>query len=102
MIMTSPIEQLKRDIATDDDAARMLEIEALTERLEDLTLDFNQVDLSEPLPHLDTVIRSYWGAMILARQAIALADRNRLASGAPPHPTKRALPQLTAVIVPTT
>ena len=100
--MNSQIEQLKRTIATDEQTAGALEIEALTERLEDLSQDVSQVDLADLPPHLDPVIRSYWGAMILARQAIALAERNRLMAGAPPHPTERSLPKLTAVIVPTT
>ncbi len=100
--MNSQIEQLKRTIASDEQSARALEIEALTERLEDLSLDVKQVDLSDLPPHLDPVIRSYWGAMILARQAIALAERNRPMSGAPLQPTERSLPKLTAVIVPTT
>ena len=100
--MNSQIEQLKRTIASDEQSARVLEIEALTERLEDLSQDVNKVDLSDPPPHLEPVIRSYWGAMILARQAIELANRNHLMSGAPLHPTERSLPKLTAVIVPTT
>ena len=101
-MMNSPIEQLKRDIATDGQATRVLEIEALQEQLEDLTLDLTQADLGELPPRLHAVVRSYWGAMILARRAIALADRNRLMSDVPPHPTDRSLPTLTAVIVPTT
>ena len=100
--MNSPIEQLKRDIAADENSARMLEVEALRVRLEDLSTGLNLAPQGELYPDLDAVIRSYWGAMILARQAIELADRNRLAHGTPPRSAAQAAPEKRRITAPTT
>ncbi len=77
--MNKQIEKLKRDIAADSKSTAVFEIQELTSRLEDLSRNVARA----PIPDADTdafiesTMRSYWGAMILARHAIEVAEQNR-------------------------
>lgn len=77
--MNAQIEQLKQAIAADATTAGKLEIEDLAARLQDLTGVVNAVSQGDQDPEvvLETILRSYWGAMILARKAIEKAEDNR-------------------------
>lgn len=77
--MNKQIDKLKRDIAADSKSTAVFEIQELASRLEDLSRNV----ACAPIPNADTdafiesTMRSYWGAMILARKAIEVADQNR-------------------------
>lgn len=77
--MNAQIEQLKKAIAADATSAGKLEIEDLAARLQDLTVVVNGVTRGDHDPEVvhETMMRSYWGAMILARKAIEKAEENR-------------------------
>ena len=77
--MHKQIEKLKRDIASDCQSRDALEIEELTARLEDLSRNLSLETNSniDAAALLDSTMRSYWSAMILARHAIDKAESNR-------------------------
>lgn len=81
--MNKQIEKLKSDIAADSNSTAILEIQELAHRLEDLSRNIDCVPNVEADADADadafmeSTVRSYWGAMILARKAIEIADQNR-------------------------
>lgn len=77
--MNGQIEQLKRAIAADATTNGRLEVEDLAARLQDLAGVVNGVTQGDQEPEvvLETILRSCWGAMILARKAIEKAEDNR-------------------------
>ena len=78
-IVNVQIEKLKRDIAADAKSAAILEIEELASRLEDLSRHVNctRKPNADVDAFFESTMRSYWGAMILARKAIDKADQYR-------------------------
>ena len=77
--MNKQIEKLKCAIAADSKSTAILEIQELAFRLEDLSrnIDCAPRPNAEAEAFLESTMRSYWGAMILARKAIEIADQNR-------------------------
>lgn len=77
--MQEQIEKLKHDIASDYQSRNALEIEELAARLEDLShgLCFEMARSPDTDKRLEATTRSYWSALILARNAIELAESNR-------------------------
>ena len=92
--MQEQIEKLKHDIASDFQSRNALEIEALTARLEDLShgLCSEMARNPDADKRLEATTRSYWSALILARNAIELAESNRLMTCVAARPAKPRVP----------
>jgi len=74
--MHKQIEKLKRDIAADNQSRAILEVQELAAQLDDLSR--NLPYMTNPNVDPDMAVRSYWRALILARNAIEKSENNHL------------------------